>query len=456
MNFAWLNIKFYLFDILVLFWYTFYMIFTSTRNKKLSVSFAEAIRNCMPSDGGLYVPSQTEDLRRWILYMDENTSFSSIAGSLTSAFIREEFSPIICETIATRAFKFSPELKQLDENLFMLELFHGPTGYHKDFGIAFLVSCLETISELQGGKSVFLDVTEGPLGNILAKQIRGKKYVKSILLYPKGCIKGLEEEDFVWNGGNILPIEVDGTVEDCHELSRAIFSDRDFALENKLTVANSANIGCLLPKAFFYPYAFSRIKNKVYSDILYALEPGNYNNIVAGLYSWQFALPLNGFVLPSSDSVSIDMNGNPIFFDSLIPLKDRIPANPSEPSNLERLEEVFSANEFMMKHFIHHEKISSKDIENARKELFAKYKIYADYSTSRAFAASQKYTENSDGEENAVVLVAKDDPLFSSECKCDSSVDIVAKMNKTVDIKQKAIKSGEELKTLIESIHKYF
>jgi threonine synthase len=110
----------------------------------------------------------------------------------------------------------------------------------------------------------------------------------------------------------------------------------------------------------------------------------------------------------------------------------------------------------MMKHFIHHEKISSKDIENARKELFAKYKIYADYSTSRAFAASQKYTENSDGEENAVVLVAKDDPLFSSECKCDSSVDIVAKMNKTVDIKQKAIKSVEELKTLIESIHKYF
>ena len=175
------------------------MIFTSTRNKKLSVSFAQAIRSCMPSDGGLYVPSQTEDLRRWMLYMDEDTSFSSIAGSLTSAFIREEFSPIICETIATRAFKFSPELKQLDENLFMLELFHGPTGYHKDFGIAFLVSCLETISELQGGKSVFLDVTVGPLGNILAKQIRGKKNVKSILLYPKGCIKGLEEAARGWS-----------------------------------------------------------------------------------------------------------------------------------------------------------------------------------------------------------------------------------------------------------------
>ncbi|MCI7534479.1 MAG: threonine synthase, partial [Treponema porcinum] len=107
------------------------MKFTSTRNKSLSVGFSQAVLNCMPDDGGLYVPFETEDLRRWILYTDENTSFSSLAGSLTSAFIKDEFSPIICETIATRAFPFSPEIKQLDENLFLLELFHGPTGIHR-------------------------------------------------------------------------------------------------------------------------------------------------------------------------------------------------------------------------------------------------------------------------------------------------------------------------------------
>ena len=438
------------------------MVFTSTRNKKISESFAHAIKNCMPQDGGLYVPSQTEDLRRWILYMDENTSFASIAGSLTSAFIREEFSPIICETIATRAFKFSPELKQLDDNLFMLELFHGPTGYHKDFGIAFLVSCLETILELQGGTAVLIDVTVGPLGNILSKQIRGKKNVKSILVYPKGCVKGLDESDFVWNGGNILPIEVDGTEEDCHRLVRTIFEDRDFVVENKLTVANTANIGCLLPQAFFYPFAFSRIKNKVHSDILYALAPGNYSNIVAGLYSWQFALPLNGFVIPSKNSLPIDVNGNPVFFDSLVPMKDRNPADPSEPCNLERLEEVFSANELMMKHFVHHEKITEKDISSATKELYAKYKIYADYDTSKAYAASKKYMIHSDGEENAVVLVAKDNPLFPAKCIPNSFTeativsDLVNQLNKVVNINKNCIKTEKELKSLIETIHKYF
>ena len=96
------------------------MRFTSTRDRSVDVGFADAVLNCIPEDGGLYVPYKTEDLRRWLMYMDESTSFSSIAGSLTSALIKDEFSPIICETIATRAFPFSPVIKQLDKNLFLM------------------------------------------------------------------------------------------------------------------------------------------------------------------------------------------------------------------------------------------------------------------------------------------------------------------------------------------------
>ena len=107
----------------------------STRDSKKIVSFRNAVLDCMPGDGGLYVPAREEDLRPWVMYMDETTSFSSIAGTLTSALLKEEFSPVVCEGIAATAFKnWSPELRQLDSNLFSLELFHGPTGNHKDFG----------------------------------------------------------------------------------------------------------------------------------------------------------------------------------------------------------------------------------------------------------------------------------------------------------------------------------
>ncbi|MDE5776376.1 MAG: threonine synthase, partial [Treponemataceae bacterium] len=181
------------------------MRFTSTRDKNLDSSFLNAILDALPSDGGLYVPEGNANLRRWILYMDEQTPFSSIAGALTSACINDEFSPIICETIVTHAFPFEPKVKQLDENLFTMELFNGPTGCHRDFGISYLVSCLETISILQDRKPILLDITTGKHGAILSHVMREKKNIKSVLVYPKGQLRGLSEKDFIWNGGNIFP-----------------------------------------------------------------------------------------------------------------------------------------------------------------------------------------------------------------------------------------------------------
>ena len=92
------------------------MIFTSTRNDKLEVSFSRAVKDCLPKDGGVFVPSPNafEDLRRWIYYINEQTSFTSIAGTLTSAFMQNEISPIISQTIPEKAFPFSPVITQLD------------------------------------------------------------------------------------------------------------------------------------------------------------------------------------------------------------------------------------------------------------------------------------------------------------------------------------------------------
>ena len=223
------------------------MKFVSTRDAGNVADFEKAVLDCMPSDGGLYVPKITADLRRWILYADANTSFASIAGTLTSACINDEFSPIICETIASKAFDFSPEVKKIDDRFYSLRLYKTPTGSHKDFGISFLVNCLETIHALKGGFSTFLDATIGELGASLARFLRGKKYVKAVLVYPKGKVRGLEEQDFVWNGGNILPVEIDGTEADCHKIVREIFAQRNLVEKFRLTVANTANIGRLMP-----------------------------------------------------------------------------------------------------------------------------------------------------------------------------------------------------------------
>lgn len=434
------------------------MKFISTRNNKKQVDFEKAVLDCLPSDGGLYVPAAAADLRRWILYSNESTSFASMAGTLTSACINEEFSPIICETIASRAFTFEPKVKKIDDRLYSLSLYNTPTGSHKDFGVSYLVNCVETINTMNGGFSVFLDATIGELGASLARFVRGKKNIKAVLVYPKGYVRGLEPCDYIWNGGNILPVEVDGTEKDCHRIVREIFNNRKIVEEYHLTVANTANIGRLMPQLFFYPFAFSRIKKDLCSDIYYSMPCGNYSNLVAGLYSWRLSMPVSGFICPSTPSLGLDPMGLCTIPDDMVPFEKRFPADPASPSNLERLEDIFNRNSLMLKHFVYPSDISDAEADDACRELFMKYSIYADKNTSSAYAAIKKRKELLDEDESAVVLVERDDPSLSAEYvrhTTGSTPDMkesVATALKKVTLDRKLVRTAEDIVGLMSTI----
>ncbi len=391
------------------------MRFVSTRNNNNKVSFKQAVMDSMPEDGGLYVPDDCDDLRKWILYANENTSFANIAGSLTSAFINEEFSPIVCEAIATDAFDYEPVLKKLDSNLYVLELFHGPTGTYKDFGTSYLSAAMEAMLIMDGGKAVLFGVSTGGFGASLARSLRGKNILKAVLLYPKGTVRGLEDSDLVWNGGNVYPVEIDGTEEDCNNLMREIFADRDFVTKYHLTVANTANIGRLLPQTFFYTYAFTRLKKHVSGDIYYAQAAGNYGNVVSGLYAWKVAMPVNGFIVPSTVNLCRDCMGQCTVTDRIISVDKRKPADPADPSHLERLEQIFSANSLLLRSFVFPSEVSDADIENACRELYVKYHYYADQETASAYAAACKQSDIIENDEGSVVLVARNEPSLSRD-----------------------------------------
>ena len=436
------------------------MLFTSTRNKDLSVKFSKAVRDCIPEEGGVFVPSVIEDMRRWTYYINEDTPFSSIAGSLTSALIKDEYSPIICETIATNAFPFSPVVRQLDNNLFVMELFHGCTGYHRDFGVSYLCSYLEYTLQLSGGKAVFLDFTHGELGVLLAKVLRGKKNLKAVLVYKKGTVRGLTEEDYIWNGGNIYPVEMDLTEDKIEAAIAEIFGDRDFVSAHNLTVANTTNVCRLLGQIFVYPYAFAQIKNKVDGDIYYALDSGNYGTLMAGLYSWRFALPLNGFLIPSTPALTADGAGNPVVLDSMVNMNERGRVNPAIPANIERLESFFGKNELMMRNFVYPVEISEKMREKAAKELFIKYGFFADESTARAYACIKAQNSNSElfDDDAAFVLMAYRHPSLSTDyCRhvigeAPQMPENIKESFKNVELGREVISTASQLKKIIESL----
>lgn len=433
------------------------MIFTSTRNNSLQVEFSQAVRDCLPKDGGVFVPSAQgfEDLRRWIYYIDKDTTFTSIAGTLTSAYMKNEFSPIICQTIAEKAFPFAPQIHQLDDNLFHMELFHGFTGCYRDFGVSYLCSYLETTHALTGGKSVFVDFTHGELGALLAKVLRGKKTIKAVLVYHKGAVRGLEPEDYVWNGGNILPVEMEGSEEDIKAAIRSLFEDEAFVQDKNLTLANTTNVCRLMAQVFHFPYAFAQIKHKVDGDIFYAMEPGNYGMLMAGLYSWRFALPVNGFYVPATASLGIDGAGNAQMLDSFVNRCDRGEANPVIPANLERLESFFEDNALMLRHFVYPAAVSERSREKAAKELFMKYGIFADPGTASAYASIIERIGSSGDADSVFVLVSQNHPSLSSDyCRHVTGEVPFMPQNivhslKPVRLERPVISTAAELKTLI-------
>lgn len=434
------------------------MLFTSTRNQNLSVKFSQAVKECIPADGGVFVPSSIEDMRRWIHYIDEKTSFTSIAGSLTSALIKDEFSPIICETIATDAFPFEPKVRQLDDRLFFMELYHGPTGCYRDFGVSYLCSYLETTLQLTGGNVVFLDFTHGELGSLLSKFLRGKKHLKAVTVYKKGTVRGIEEEDLAWNGGNIYPVEMEGSEEEIKRVIAQVFADRDFVESNNLSVANTTNVCRLLSQMFFFPYSFAQIKNKVDGDIYYAMDAGNYGTLMAGLYSWRFALPVSGFFIPSTPSVSVDAAGYPVILDSVVDVSKRNNSSPVQPANIERLESFFGDNKLMIRNFVFPTEVSEKQREKAAKELYMNYGIYAGEETARAYASFRDKQNEIYDEEGAVVLTALNHPALSSDyCRhvlgeVPEMPQNIKKAMQPVELHRPVVESAEDLKKIIRGL----
>lgn len=436
------------------------MQFTSTRNNNLTVSFSQAVRDCIPDDGGVFVPSSIEDMRRWIYYIDENTPFTSIAGSLTSALMHDEFSPIICETIATAAFPVSPLVRQLDGSLFMTEMYHGFTGCHRDYGVSYLCSYLETTLQLKGGKAVFVDFTHGGLGALLSKILKGKKNIKAVLVYKKGTVRGLDEESLVWNGGNIYPVEMEGSEAEIKAAISKVFADRVFVQQHGLTVANTTNVCRLLGQIFFFPYSFAQVKNKFNGEFYYAMGAGNYGSLMAGLYSWRFALPVNGFYVPSTSALARSANGAPVVMDSIVELEKRGETNPAIPANLERLEAFFGKNEMMMRNFVYPVDVSEEKRDAAAKELYVKFGIFADKETASAYAAAKENSSEVFDEDGAFILTAYNHPALSSDyCRhvigeAPEMPDNIKKSLLPFKLGRPVISGADELRKIVEALWK--
>ena len=268
----------------------------STNNPNNQVSFKEAVFNSMPQDRGLYMPVAIEKLDEEFLNNLASFTLPEIAFQVAKHLLGDAIPENELHALILDAISFDAPLVELEENVYVLELFHGPSLAFKDFGARFMSRVMAYFLE-KGEK--LLDVlvaTSGDTGGAVALGFLGVPGTRVTILFPKGKVSGIQELQLTTNGLNVRAVEVDGTFDDCQALVKQAFVDEVLNQEFRLTSANSINIARLIPQTFYYFNAYAQLLRAGRSNVVFSVPSGNFGNIGAGILAWKLGLPVSHFI----------------------------------------------------------------------------------------------------------------------------------------------------------------
>ena len=284
------------------------MNYYSTNGKAPLASLEKAVVKGLAEDRGLYMPERIKTLSQEFFDHIEQLSFQEIACQVADAFFGEDvpadkLKQIVCDTLS-----FDVPVVPVKENIYSLELFHGPTLAFKDVGARFMARLLHYFN---GGETVnVLVATSGDTGSAVANGFLGVEGIHVYVLYPKGKVSPIQEYQFTTLGQNITALEVDGVFDDCQTLVKNAFMDEELNHHMKLTSANSINVARFLPQSFYYFYAYSQMKQRGLADNLVVCVPsGNFGNICSALIGKRMGLPIKRFIAAN--------NANDVFYKYL-------------------------------------------------------------------------------------------------------------------------------------------
>ena len=287
------------------------MKYYSTNRQAADASLEEAVVKGLASDKGLFMPYEIKPLPASFYDEIDRLSFQEIACRVADAFFGDDIPADTLDQIVYDTLSFDVPAVKVKENIYSLELFHGPTLAFKDVGARFMARLLGYFIRKERKKQVnVLVATSGDTGSAVANGFLGVDGIHVYVLYPKGKVSEIQEKQFTTLGQNITAIEVDGTFDDCQALVKNAFMDKELNAHMQLTSANSINVARFLPQAFYYFYAYAQLKKLGKADNLVVCVPsGNFGNITAGLFGKRMGLPVSRFIAAN--------NRNDIFYQYL-------------------------------------------------------------------------------------------------------------------------------------------
>ena len=299
------------------------MKYYSTNGNAPIADLEKAVVKGLAEDRGLYMPEEIYKLPKAFFDDIHKMKFQDIAYNVASNFFGDDVDEDSLQDLVWDTLQFDCPVVKVKDNIYALELFHGPTLAFKDVGARFMARLLGYFlrsksaangqSSMVNGQSELVNVlvaTSGDTGSAVANGFLGVEGIHVYVLYPKGKVSPIQECQFTTLGQNITAIEVDGVFDDCQALVKSAFMDEELNRHMKLTSANSINVARFLPQAFYYFNAYARMKALGLADELVMCVPsGNFGNICAALFGHQMGLPVKRFIAAN--------NANDVFYQYL-------------------------------------------------------------------------------------------------------------------------------------------
>jgi threonine synthase len=379
----------------------------STNNKDLRVSFKEAVFNSMPQDKGLYMPVEIPQLDANFIQNIEQYSLPEIAYQVASTLLKDEIPAEDLKALIEDAINFEAPAVKLDEQTFVLELFHGPSLAFKDFGARFMSRVMAYF--LKDGEQL-LDVlvaTSGDTGGAVALGFLGVPNTLVTILYPEGKVSPIQELQLTTNGQNIRAIEIKGTFDDCQALVKQAFADDELNAKFRLTSANSINISRLIPQTFYYFNTYAQLKRAGLTDVIFSVPSGNFGNIGAGLLAYKLGLPVKQFIAATNVNDTV-----PRFLETGI--YETKPSTQTysnamdvgAPSNWVRIMDLFNQDIDALKKVVTSYRFSDDETLAGIKEIDAKFDYVACPHTAIAYLAVKQFRKENPADESAAVFLS--------------------------------------------------
>lgn len=416
------------------------------------VDFKEATILGQAPDKGLYFPERIPVISNSFFENIYSLSEEEIAFQVIRPYVEGSIPDNELHRIVTETVNFPIPLVPITDNIYSLELYHGPTLAFKDVGARFMSRCLGYFSKDRSEKVTVLVATSGDTGSAVANGFYNVDGVEVVILYPSGKVSSVQEKQLTTIGGNIRALEVEGSFDDCQKLVKQAFADQELNKRLFLTSANSINVARWLPQQFYYFFAYKQWKEKANPPVV-SVPSGNFGNICAGILAHISGLPVNKFIAAC--------NANEVV-PQFLQTRQYTPAaavptisnamDVGDPSNFVRIMELFDNQFLMLKNKLDGYSVSDEETKQTIKRVFDKYDYLLDPHGAVAYSALERYIAK---EQVKGILLETAHPVkFYDvvEPVINSKIPIPSSIHTILEKEKKAVKIGNSYSNMVEAL----